>query len=1042
MRPIAAILLLVSLLSPPWSKAQTLIGPTRPVTMPGVLGVSPDGGSFAPIISGNGQYVVFASHANNLVTNDDNADFLDIFLRNLSAGTTRLVSVNSTGLGGGNGNSSYPAISSNGQFIAFLSTATNLVAGDTNSFPDIYVRDMVLGVTTLESLGLSGGAGRGGYCLGFDLTADGRFLSFSSSQTNLVTNSVAIYANVYLRDRQTGTTKLISLQAADGVSGGNGNSDFPISTIDGQKIIFYSEATNLVTWDVNGPPPAGQIYLRDRSALTTVCLGTNARPFITGPMRSFNAALSANGSAAAFIASGATNNQSALIYYNLTNSQSTFITSAVDTTAWPEISADGRRVVYSANSQIFVWDAQTGSNTLVSADQNGSTNGLALSPTISADGSKIAFVSSATNLAATVSSGAFQVYVRDLTGGITRLASLAFSGSASGDQSLAQPAISSDGRTIAFTSPDKTLISGDLNNANDIFTWSWDTGQVVLISRMELLRPSSTSHGYILSGSQVASADGRFVAYSALDGNAAPGDTNSQPDIFVRDLLTGQTTLASADANGLALTNGPFVSPTISTNGRYVAFLRGTGTSLQTGDIYLRDLQAGTLTLVSATTNGTAIGTASAPVMSVDGRFVAFSTSTQLVTNDVSPGLDIYVYDILQKTNRLISVAANNSSTGYDCINPVFSPDGNWVVFQSNAPNLVSQLNTSSYQIYARNLVSKLTYYISFIPTGLGPSYGTPFSGDNSNVVFSADSRYLVFKSSTASYNNPICIHDFVTRDNDLVCYSGLSPSLNHDASKVAYVSSNQIYIITRTNRQNNLVSVASNGSTLGNGVSWAPLFSPDGRFIVFSSRASNLVANVTNSVPNIYVRDLVLNKTIAISVLRQGAATGNYPSVNPVFAADGRTVVFQSFGSGLVANDFNSSRDLFMVRLGTGDSDGDGMDDDWEMTYFGDLSHDGTADTDGDGLTDLQEFLAGTNPTDNASVLQCLGVATSQGVTSVYWSAVPGRSYRVEYNETLKAADWITLVDQVTASSATESVVDQSTGTAVRRFYRVAVLP
>jgi len=84
---------------------------------------------------------------------------------------------------------------------------------------------------------------------------------------------------------------------------------------------------------------------------------------------------------------------------------------------------------------------------------------------------------------------------------------------------------------------------------------------------------------------------------------------------------------------------------------------------------------------------------------------------------------------------------------------------------------------------------------------------------------------------------------------------------------------------------------------------------------------------------------------------------------VKPVLGGDGRTVLFQSFASDLVAQDFNNNRDIFVLRLGSGDSDGDGLDDDWELAYFGTLARDGTGDFDGGGQTDLAEYRAGTNP-------------------------------------------------------------------------------
>jgi hypothetical protein len=163
---------------------------------------------------------------------------------------------------------------------------------------------------------------------------------------------------------------------------------------------------------------------------------------------------------------------------------------------------------------------------------------------------------------------------------------------------------------------------------------------------------------------------------------------------------------------------------------------------------------------------------------------------------------------------------------------------------------------------------------------------------------------------------------------------------------------------------------------------------------------------------------------------------------MNPVVAADGRTIVFQSFSTDLNTNILTANRNLFTTRIMVGDSDHDGMDDDWEMTYFGNLSHDGTADTDGDGLTDYQEFLAGTNPIDNASVLRCLAVSTSAGGATIYWSAVPGHNYRVEFKNNVDDANWTTLVSSTMASTQTASVLDPDASLVTQRFYRVIALP
>ncbi len=518
------------------------------------------------------------------------------------------------------------------------------------------------------------------------MTPDGHFIVFSSTQTNLVSNTVSACTNLFLRDRQAGTTTLLTTQAANPSVGAHGNSDFPAISADGQKIAFYSEALDLVAWG-GSPPTAGQVYLLDRQASTTVCIGTNAQPFITGSMRSFNVALSSDGSAATFIAASTSGSQCALVYYKVASGQASLITNNVDTTSWPDISDNGQRVAYASKTNVFVWDAQTATSSLVNVGMDGSVNGISQSPVISADGSRVAFISSETNLTANATNGAYQLFVLDLASGVTRLVTQNLSGGPSSDQGLCTPAISADGQRVAFASPDASLVAEDYNNASDVFVWSWAAGQVETVSQKELLRPSSTDRAVPLFGSQAVSSDGRFVAFASLDGTLVSGDTNGWADVFLRDMVTGNTTLISGDANG-ATTNGPASSPALSGDGRYVAFLRSSplGTNSQMGDVHLRDLNTGTLTLVSATGTGVGKGTASPPALSPDGHYVAFSTPSALADIDTNQHTDVYLYDIQHGTNGLVSVAPNGSLTAYDSSNAVFSPDSQWVVFKANRP--------------------------------------------------------------------------------------------------------------------------------------------------------------------------------------------------------------------------------------------------------------------------------------------------------------------------------------------------------------------
>ena len=239
-------------------------------------------------------------------------------------------------------------------------------------------------------------------------------------------------------------------------------------------------------------------------------------------------------------------------------------------------------------------------------------------------------------------------------------------------------------------------------------------------------------------------------------------------------------------------------------------------------------------------------------------------------------------------------------------------------------------------------------------------------------------------------------------------------------------------------------MSVDLDGTASGNGKSTSPLITPDGRYVIFTSQASNLVANDRNGFTDVYLRDLAGGTTLLLSVDFTGSGSGNRLSANPVLSGDGNVVVFESYSSDLTVGDFNEAKDIFVFRLNSRDSDRDGMADDWELAYFGDLSRDGAADFDGDGSTDLAEFRAGTNPADNSSVFRAFTLSTPDPANGlvVLWSAVSGRTYRVQYKNGIEDPDWTDLQGDVVATSATGARLDNTTGAVAKRFYRVMALP
>src|SRR5256885_711066 len=262
--------------------------------------------SSGSVISSDGRFVLFLSSANNLVTNDDNGRFVDVFLRNRTNGVTTLVSVNQTGVGGGNGNSVSPVISTNGRYVVFESEASNLVTNDTNGVSDVFVHDLQTGTTTFVSVN-SAGAGGNGASTSPLISPDGRYVTFVSAAGDLVANDTNNATDIFVRDLQSHTTTLVSV-STDGATSGNGGSDWPTMTPDGRWVAFVSKAANLVAGATNN---LGDIYARDLVSGTTVRVGTNVAAIMSGvnsqshPINSYNPVVSDDGNYVAFKTIGA-----------------------------------------------------------------------------------------------------------------------------------------------------------------------------------------------------------------------------------------------------------------------------------------------------------------------------------------------------------------------------------------------------------------------------------------------------------------------------------------------------------------------------------------------------------------------------------------------------------------------------------------------------------------------------------------------------------------------------------------------------------------
>src|SRR5438132_1318959 len=230
-------------------------------------GTEGNGASLGSALSADGRFVAFDSAATDLVAGDTNG-VSDVFVHDRQTGTTERVSVASGGAQG-NGSSGLigfafpPALSADGRFIAFVSFATNLVASDTNGATDVFVHDRQTGTTARVSVACGGGTqgnrNSGGFFVFPALSVDGRLVAFQSDATNLVVRDTNGATDVFVHDRQTGTTERVSV--ASGGSQGDSFSAGPVLSADGRFVAFHDTATNLVARDTNG---ATDVFVHDR----------------------------------------------------------------------------------------------------------------------------------------------------------------------------------------------------------------------------------------------------------------------------------------------------------------------------------------------------------------------------------------------------------------------------------------------------------------------------------------------------------------------------------------------------------------------------------------------------------------------------------------------------------------------------------------------------------------------------------------------------------------------------------------------------------
>ncbi len=369
------------------------------------------------------------------------------------------------------------------------------------------------------------------------------------------------------------------------------------------------------------------------------------------------------------------------------------------------VSAEGTRVAFYSSStnlspddtdstrDAYVKDLTTGAVFLASINGNGvKGNGINSANDISADGTHVAFQSKATNLVPGDTDIEYDVYVKDLVTGDLVLASTNESGVKS-NEFTGGASLSADGTRVLFSSFASNLDPADTDTLVDAFVKDLTTGDITLVSANE----AGVKANGPIAGGMAISADGTKVAFTSYATNLDPSDTDSFADVYVKDLVTGDITLASTNDSGVKGNGNSDADTSLSADGTVVAFGSGStnldpGDVDSIGDVYVKNLTTGELTLASITQNGTKADQDSGQVsLSADGSVVAFTTyadNLDPVDHQTLRDDDVYVKNLLTGALVLASSNADGRHAGDSSSNsPSITADGTKVVFTSGASN-------------------------------------------------------------------------------------------------------------------------------------------------------------------------------------------------------------------------------------------------------------------------------------------------------------------------------------------------------------------
>jgi Tol biopolymer transport system component len=912
----------------------------------------------------DGRYVAYTANAGDLVVaGQSGPSRTGIFLYDRVTGTNVLVThqAGSAVTPGNQFSGGDFRLADNGS-VVFSSPASDLVspATDANDTNDVFFWDRPSGKTTLISHAAGApGTAANGYSDSPAVSGDGRWIAFTSSAVDLLpgTPFTSSAGCVFLHDRATGKILLVSHASSSASTPANGYSSYPVVSVGGNYVLFTSRASNLMAGQVDTESSSDLFLFERATGKITLLSHASSYPTIAASGESGFGLMTPDAQWIAFSSNA----------YNLVPGQK-------ETARWN-------------NSDVFLYERATGKTTLASravASPATAVDDDSLLYGLSADGRRISFGSRATNLLANGvdTNGVSDAFLFDRVTGRTTLVS-AVSPGVPGNGASSGPVLSADGKWTAYSSEASNLAGGrrDTNGVADIFLYEQATAKTRPVTLhdpgLPTVTPLGSSFGWDVS------ADGRFMVFTSAATDLVPGekDTNGSDDAYLYDRTLKKTTLVSRAAGSATTTgNGHTYDVRISPDGRFATYL-STSTNAVPGqvdantgdpdafDLFLFDRTTGATTLIThAAGSATRTGNHPSglwPAMSDDATWIAYAgLASDLVDgqgNAPSPyDRNAFLYNRLTGQTTLLSHRSDSTKWPGNGESDVagMSADGQVVLLYSWASNLLPtstpDLNGGENVFVvdrragATTLISRTAGSAPRAAGGEAPR----MSRDGRMIAFSSRSDEIVPGQVDDDSSDDLFLHDRQSGTTTLISHSALSPlaaagsrgyTLSADGRWVAFFSEapdliagqtntreegTNLFLFSRDSGAIRLVSHAAGSQTV-TGDSWemqAPSISADGRFIVYLSRATNMVAGLkTPAYPplNAYVYD---RTTGANALITRSAVfpdrCANADTVWPVVTASGNGVMLTSNASDLLAGDFTldpygqSFRDVFFYTL------------------------------------------------------------------------------------------------------------------------------